>query len=110
MGGAANGILADRDRQTGRFRRGNNARTAKAIKIAAKAEELKHEYFPCGGESVMDGNRLRLAARHYVDAETCRDRVVAQRATRCAEYLLSKIRREEAPLPTIDEMLAGIDE
>jgi len=105
MDGAANGAVTDRDWQTGCFRRGNNARAAKALKIMQKAEELRHEYFPCGGETVMDGNRLRLAAKHYVDAETARDPVVSQRATRCAEYLLSKVKREEEPLPLLDELL-----
>ena len=46
-----------------------------------------------------------LAAKHYVTAETCRDPIVSQRATRCAEYLLSKIKREEEPLPLLDELL-----
>jgi hypothetical protein len=108
MHGAANGRAADHDR-LGRFTRGNNARAAKATKIVTKTEELRREFFPCGGESVMDANRLRLAAKHYVDAETCRDPIVAQRATRCAEYLLSKIKREEPPLPTLEELLAEAD-
>ena len=105
MDGAVHGVPADRDPQTGRFKRGNNARDARLIKILAKAEELRREYFPCGGESVMDGNRLRLAARHYVVAESVRDPVVSQRSIRVAEYLLSKIRREEAPLPLLDDLL-----
>jgi hypothetical protein len=105
MVGTPNGILADRDPRTGRFKRGNNARDAKAIKITAKAEELRREYFPCGGESVMDANRLRLAAQHYVIAETVRDPVVSQRSIRVAEYLLAKIKREEEPLPLLDELL-----
>jgi hypothetical protein len=70
---------------------------------------LRAEYFPHGGESFMDGNRLRLAALHYFTGETAKDAVVSQRATRCAEYLLSKIRREEAPLPSLDELLAEAD-
>jgi hypothetical protein len=52
----------------------------------------------------MDAERLRLAAKHYVTAETCRDPIVAQRATRVAEFLLSKIKREEPPLPTLKEL------
>lgn len=103
------GVMADRDGR-GRFRPGNRARDAKLIRIAAKAEELQREFFPGGGESVMDGNRLRLAARHLITAETCRDPVVSQRATRCAELLLSKIKREEEPLPTVEELLAEADE
>lgn len=103
MNGEPHGIATNHDR-LGRFTRGNKARSAKLIRIMAKAEELRREYFPCGGESIMDGNRLRLAARHYVIAETARDPVVSQRSTRCAEYLLSKIKREEEPLPTLKEL------
>ena len=110
MNGAAHGVLADRDR-LGRFGRGNNARLAKEIRIAAKVEELRHEFFPSGGETRMDASRLMLAARHYVTAETCRDPIVSQRATRCAEYLLNKLKRLEEPLPaTIEELLADADE
>ena len=76
----------------GRFKTGQNSRSIKKARIAAKLSELVAEYFPNGGYSVMDGNRLKLAAQHYVDAETCRDPVVRQRATRTAEYLLNKIR------------------
>jgi len=108
MSGESHGILTDRDRH-GRFKRGNNARDAKLIRIMAKAEELRHEYFPCGGETRMDASRLMLAAKHYVTAETCRDPVVSQRATRCAEYLVSKIKRQEEPLPLLDELLEGAE-
>jgi hypothetical protein len=66
---------------------------------------LVAEYFPNGGYSVMDANRLKLAAAHYVDAETCRDPVTRQRATRCAEYLLSKLKPPPAQLPTARELL-----
>jgi len=48
----------------------------------------------------MDASRLSLAAKHYVTAETCRDPVVAQRATRVAEYLLSKLKPPPAPRPS----------
>src|SRR5215471_15440654 len=75
-----------------RFKPGQNYYTIKRDRIAAKLEELRQEFFPIGGYSVMDGNRLKLAAQHYVDAESCRDPVVRQRATRCAEYLLSKLK------------------
>ena len=103
MHGEPHGVLTNHDR-SGRFTRGNNARDAKLIRIAAKAEELQREFFPSGGETVMDANRLRLAARHFVTAETHRDPVVAQRATRIAEFLLSKIKRPEEPLPTLEEL------
>jgi hypothetical protein len=105
MHGEVNGALADRDPFTGRFKRGNNARFARQLKIAAKVEQLRHEYFPCGGESSMDASRLLLAAKHYVIAEDARDPTVCVRSTRTAKYLLSKIKREEEPLPTVEELL-----
>ena len=76
MQGKPQGILKERDK-LGRYRCGYNPRIAKQIRIAAKVEELRHEFFPCGGESHMDASRLMLAAKHYVTAETCRDPVVA---------------------------------
>lgn len=103
MHGEPHGILTDRDRR-GRFKPGNNARDAKLIKVAAKVEQLRHEYFPCGGETIMDANRLLLAAKHYVIAEDARDPTVCVRSTRTAEYLLAKIRRVEEPLPSLSEM------
>jgi len=75
-----------------------NSRKLKQLKAAAKLAELVAEYFPAGGMTVMDNNRLKLAAAHYVDADLCRDPVIRQRATRCAEYLLSKL-RPSAPRP-----------
>jgi hypothetical protein len=78
---------------------GENRHTRKAERIAAKLSELVVEYFPNGGFSVMDANRLKLAAQHFVDAESCRDPVIRQRATRCGEYLLSKLTRPPVPHP-----------
>ena len=83
---------------SGRFKPGQNSRSIKKARVAAKFDELVAEYFPNGGFSVMDGNRLRLAAAHYIDADLCRDPVIRQRATRCAEYLLAKLTRPTAPL------------
>lgn len=103
MQGEPQGILQERDK-LGRYRRGYNPRIAKQIRIAAKVEELRHEFFPSGGETRMDASRLMLAARHYVTAETCRDPVVSQRATRVAEYLLSKLTRQEEPVPSLREL------
>jgi hypothetical protein len=103
MQGELQVVSADRDK-LGRYRPGFNSRKVTQNRIAAKAEELRCEYFPNGGMGVMDANRLNLAAKHYVTAETCRDPVVAQRATRCAEYLLSKIKRPEQPVPSITEL------
>ena len=81
-----------------RFKPGQNYYTIKRDRVAAKLDELTAEYFPAGGMTVMDNNRLKLAAAHYIDAETCRDPVTRQRATRCAEYLLSKL-KPPAPRP-----------
>ena len=81
---------------SGRFKPGQNSRSIKKARVAAKLDELVAEYFPNGSYGVMDGNRLKLAAAHYVDADLCRDPVIRQRATRCAEYLLAKL---SAPRP-----------
>lgn len=99
MSGEVQGGSAERDR-LGRYKPGFNSRKVVQARIAARADELRREYFPTGGMGIMDGNRLQLAARHFVTAETCRDPVVAQRATRVAEYLLSKLRPPSAPRPT----------
>jgi hypothetical protein len=101
----------------GRMLPGMNSRKLKQVKIAAKFDELVAEYFPNGGYSVMDENRLRLAAAHYIDADLCRDPVIRQRATRCAEYLLSKLKPPaprpsavQAPLETARELLGRLNE
>ena len=58
----------------------------------------------------MDENRLRLAAHHYFTAETSQDAVVAQRATRCAEYLLSKLKPPAAPRsPAADQAALALE-
>jgi hypothetical protein len=75
---------------------GQNRHTTKRERVDAKLAELIAECFPNGGHSILDAARLKLAASHYVDAETCRDPVIRQRATRCAEYLLSKLRPPSA--------------
>src|SRR6516165_5200294 len=78
---------------------GQNRHTTKRERINAKLLELVAEYFPNGGYSVMDANRLKLAAAHYVDADLCRDPVIRQRATRCAEYLLQKLSKPPGAMP-----------
>ena len=83
-----------------------NTRMTKRMRVAARLEELRHEFFPNGGESVMDANRMALAARHYFTAETSQDAVVAQRATRVAEYLLAKLRPPSAPRPSVEDPAA----
>jgi hypothetical protein len=95
MQGDLQGGSAERDR-LGRYKPGYSSRRVKLERIAAKLNELVAEYFPNGGYGRMDAARLKLAAQHYVDAETCRDPVIRQRATRCAEYLLAKL---SAPRP-----------
>ena len=78
---------------------GENRYTRKAERIAVKLNELVAEYFPNGGYSVMDANRLKLAAMHYIIAETARDPTVSERSTRTAEYLLNKLKPPLAPRP-----------
>jgi hypothetical protein len=100
---------AERDK-LGRYKPGFNSRKVKQERIAAKLNELVAEYFPNGGYSVMDAARLKLAAQHYVDAETCRDPVTRQRATRCAEYLLSKLKPPPAPRsPAADQAALALE-
>jgi hypothetical protein len=106
MLGELPGASTERDR-LGRYKPGNNSRTNKQARIAAKFEVLAKTYFPDGGYGPMDANRLQLAAAHYVMAATARDPVVAQRSARLAEYLLAKIKRIKQPRPTLGEMLRG---
>src|SRR6516225_7352709 len=93
----------------GRFKPGQNSRSIKKARIAAKLNELTAEYFPHGGASIMDANRLKLAAAHYVDADLCRDPVIRQRATRCAEYLLSKLSRSPATSRSADQAALALE-
>ena len=95
----------------GRFEPGMNSRKRKQLKIVAKLNELVAEYFPAGGYSVMDGNRLKLAAAHYIDAEMCRDPVIRQRATRTAEYLLCKLSKPPSALrsPATDQAALALE-
>ena len=91
------------------MRPGQNRHTTKRDRIAGKLAELIAECFPDGGYSVLDAARLKLAAQHYVDAETCRDPVTRQRATRCAEYLLSKLKPASAPRPAADQAALALE-
>ena len=104
MQGETLGGSAVRDK-FGRYKPGYSSRRAKLEQIAAKLRDLQHEYFPNGGYSRMDAARLKLAAQHYVDAESCRDAVTRQRATRCAEYLCAKLSKPPTQLPTARELL-----
>src|SRR6516164_8863440 len=109
MQGETLGGSAERD-DRGRYKRGYSSRRVKLARIAAKLDELVAEYG--SGHSRMDAARLRLAAIHFVDAESCRDPITRQRATRCAEYLLSKLKPPPAPrqaqaLETAGRCLSG---
>jgi hypothetical protein len=85
---------------------GNNSRTIKQARIAARLEELRAEYDPAGNASAIDRNRLKLAAMHYIIAETARDPTVSVRSTRTAEYLLAKIKPLPAPRPPAADQAA----
>jgi len=103
-------MQAETQAAPGRFEPGMNSRKRRQLKVAAKLSELVAEYFPNGGYGIMDGNRLQLAAAHYVDADLCRDPVIRQRATRRAEYLLAKLSAPrppaaQVPLETARELL-----
>jgi|SRR6516164_9421581 hypothetical protein len=92
------------------FKPGMNSRKLRQLKVAAKLNELVAEHFPAGGYSVMDANRLKLAAAHYIDADLCRDPVIRQRATRVAEYLLSKLKPPAPrPVPALETARAMLD-
>jgi hypothetical protein len=79
------------------YQPGQNRHTTRRERIDARLAELVAEYFPNGGYSVMDAHRLKLAAMHYIIAETARDPTVSVRSTRTAEYLLAKLRPTSAP-------------
>jgi hypothetical protein len=80
---------------------GQNRYTRKAERVAAKIALLRAEYDPSGkGLSPIDENRLCLAAKHLIIAETCNDPTECVRSTRTAEYLLNKLRPAAAPGPS----------
>ena len=83
------------------FKPGENRYTRKADRVAAKVAVLRAEYDPSGkGLSPIDENRLCLAAKHLIIAETCNDPTECVRSTRTAEYLLNKLRPTAAPHPS----------
>jgi hypothetical protein len=96
---------ASRDKR-GRMLPGNNSRTIKQARVAARLEELRAEFDPAGNASAIDRNRLALAAMHYIIAETARDPTVSVRSTRTAEYLLNKLRPSPAPRPSAADAAA----
>jgi hypothetical protein len=102
--------VASRDKR-GRMLPGNNSRTIKQARIAARLEELRAEYDPAGNASAINRNRLKLAAMHYIIAETARDPTVSVRSTRTAEYLLAKITSSAPPRPpaTADQAALALE-
>ena len=96
---------ASRDKR-GRMLPGNNSRTIKQARVAARLEELRAEFDPAGNASAINCNRLKLAAMHYITAETARDPTVSVRSTRTAEYLLSKVRPSPARSPAAVDQAA----
>jgi hypothetical protein len=109
MQGDLQGGSLERDK-LGRYKPGYSSRRVKLERIAAKLNELVAEFFPNGGWSSIDAARLKLAAQHYVDAEICRDPVIRQRATRCAEYLLHKLKPPAPRLaPALETARAMLD-
>jgi len=99
MSGEPQDIVRD---ERGRYKPGFNTRITKQARIAARLEELRAEYDPAGNASAVDQNRLKLAAMHYIIAETAHDPTVSVRSTRAAEYLLAKLRPPSAPRPAED--------
>jgi hypothetical protein len=93
-----------------RFKPGTNSRSIKNARVEAKAEMLRKVFFADGGMGIMDAMRLKLAAQHYVTAETARDPNTSVRSVNAAERLLALIKRpaepEPAP-PSIDQILRG---
>jgi hypothetical protein len=94
--------VAMRDKR-GRMLPGNNSRTIKQARIAARLEELRAEFDPAGNASAIDRRRLELAAMHYIIAESARDPNVSVRSTRTAEYLLNKVRPAPVPRPAANQ-------
>jgi hypothetical protein len=80
----------------------------KRMRTAAKVALLRAEYDPSGkGLSPIDENRLCLAAKHLIIAETCNDPTECVRSTRTAEYLLNKLKPPSAPRqPAADDPAA----
>jgi hypothetical protein len=92
------------------YKPGQNRHTTRRERIEAKLAELVAEYFPHGGYGVIDANRLKLAAMHYIIAETARDPTVSVRSTRTAEYLLAKLRPPSAPhSPAADQAALALE-
>jgi hypothetical protein len=90
MSGEPQDIIRD---ERARYKPGFNTRMTKRMRTAAKVALLRAEYDPSGnGLSPIDENRLCLAAKHLIIAETCDDPTECVRSTRTAEYLLNKLR------------------
>jgi len=87
--------LQDRDK-FGRYRPGFNPRISKRLRVEARLRELVAEYFPNGGCSVIDANRVRVrAAQAALNVET--PRLEPQRAP------LNLVAEEIEPLAVVVE-------
>jgi hypothetical protein len=82
---------------------------ASRLKVLEKFAELRAVYDPDGKLSVLDLNRLELAAKHLLIASKARDPNTSVRSVNAAERLLSMIARPVAePKPvSVDELLRG---
>jgi hypothetical protein len=76
-------------------------------KLQAKLAELRAVY-DHGALSVMDLNRLELAAKHLIIASKTRDPNTSVRSTNAAERLLAKVEQRPVEKPkTLDELIAS---
>jgi hypothetical protein len=103
MDGSAIGTAAHHD-QRGRFANGNTEYHAKQQRIAGKAAQLALDYDPSPSQQML----LPIIARHLDDAERARSAERRVRAGNAATRLLRQLKRREAPLRTIPEIMAGI--
>jgi hypothetical protein len=80
------------------------------LKVLEKFAELRAVYDPDDKLSVLDLNRLELAAKHLLIASKCRDPNTSVRSVNAAERLLSMIARpvvEPKPISVDDLLLRG---
>jgi hypothetical protein len=103
MHGEVNGALTDRDRR-GRFANGNTEYRAKQQRVAEKARQLAAEYDP----SPSQQQQLNAIARFLDDAERARTVERRARAANTANRLLRHLKRREAPLRSMPEIMAGV--
>lgn len=76
-------------------------------RLREKFAELRAVYDPDNTLSIIDLNRLELAAKHLIFARKTRNATLSVRSANMAERLLSKIERPVQPVKaqSIDELL-----